>query len=214
VTGELSPQPEGTRPELRASHEDRDRVVEALRVAAGDGRLTADELDQRLEVALTARTSRELAVLTADLPDAGTAAGPATPPRDVLRITHLGGNARKVGRWIVPKHIEIQVAGGNVLLDFTEAVVTGPVLPVDVNIKGGNLTIITRPGVEVDAADIAMVGGNMNVRASGGSVPTVLRVELAGVVKGGNIRARRRRRSFWQWLLGRRRAAGPPAIRG
>ena len=95
-----------------------------------------------------------------------------------------------MGRWIVPKRIEIQVAGGNVLLDFTEAVVTGPVLPVDVDIKGGNLTIITRPGVEVDAADIAMVGGTMNVRASGGSVPEVLRVELSGDVRGGNIRAR------------------------
>jgi hypothetical protein len=32
--------------QLRASHEDRDRVVELLRVAAGDGRLTADELDE------------------------------------------------------------------------------------------------------------------------------------------------------------------------
>ena len=62
--------PDAGRPELRASHEDRDRVVELLRVAAGDGRLTADELDQRLEAALTARTQRELVVLTADLPAA------------------------------------------------------------------------------------------------------------------------------------------------
>ena len=37
---------------LRASHVDRDRVVELLRVAAGDGRLTAEELDGRLEAAL------------------------------------------------------------------------------------------------------------------------------------------------------------------
>src|SRR5271165_4110468 len=34
---------------LRASHVDRDRVVELLRVAGGDGRLTAEELDERLE---------------------------------------------------------------------------------------------------------------------------------------------------------------------
>ena len=54
--------------ELRASYEDRDKVAEQLRVAAGDGRLTADELDQRLEAALTARTYGELAALTADLP--------------------------------------------------------------------------------------------------------------------------------------------------
>ncbi len=69
------------RPELRASHEDRDRVVELLRVAAGDGRLTADELDERLEAALTARTQRELVVLTADLPAApGVAASRGAQP--------------------------------------------------------------------------------------------------------------------------------------
>jgi hypothetical protein len=54
--------------QLRASHEDRDRFVEMLRVAAGDGRLTAEELDERLDVALTARTYGELAALTTDLP--------------------------------------------------------------------------------------------------------------------------------------------------
>jgi len=54
-------------PGLRASHEDRDRVVDALRIAGGDGRLTAEELDTRLEIALTARTLGELAGLTAAL---------------------------------------------------------------------------------------------------------------------------------------------------
>ena len=62
------------KPELRASDEDRERAVEILRVAAGDGRLTSAELDDRLETALTARTSGELAALTADLPEVGAAA--------------------------------------------------------------------------------------------------------------------------------------------
>lgn len=51
-------------PDLRASHADRDQVVEWLRIAAGDGRLSAEELDARLESALTARTLGELAELT------------------------------------------------------------------------------------------------------------------------------------------------------
>lgn len=193
-------------------------MVEALRVAAGDGRLTAEELDDRLERALTARTHRELAVLTVDLPDAGTAVGPGRPagpvPKETLRIAHFGGSARQVGRWVVPKRIEVKVTGGNVLLDFTEAVVTSPVLPIDVDLKGGNLTIITRPGVEVDAGELTTMGGTIQVPAGGGPEPAVLRVELSGTVFGGNIRAHGRRRSFWQWLLSRfRRASGPPAIR-
>ena len=52
---------------LRASHEDRDRVAELLRIAAGEGRLTAEELDERLEKALTARTYGELEALSRDL---------------------------------------------------------------------------------------------------------------------------------------------------
>ncbi|MFI6038011.1 DUF1707 domain-containing protein [Streptomyces sp. NPDC051315] len=39
---------------LRASHGDQDWTVEVLRVAAGDGRLISDELDGRLEAALSA----------------------------------------------------------------------------------------------------------------------------------------------------------------
>ena len=52
---ESEPGGEIARSELRASHDDRDRVVEMLRVSAGDGRLTAEELDERLEQAMTAR---------------------------------------------------------------------------------------------------------------------------------------------------------------
>jgi hypothetical protein len=66
-------------PELRASHEDRDRVVDTLRTAGGDGRLTAEELDARVERALSARTQGELAALIADL-------SAATATKDVLVV--------------------------------------------------------------------------------------------------------------------------------
>ena len=63
MTGEVAPlgHGNGAAPpdELRASYEDRDRVAELLRTAAGDGRLTAEELDERLEKALTARAYGE-----------------------------------------------------------------------------------------------------------------------------------------------------------
>ena len=68
------------RAELRASHSDRDRVVELPRVAAGDGRLTPAELDERLEVALTARTYSELAVLTTDPVKRGRSSAPSAAP--------------------------------------------------------------------------------------------------------------------------------------
>lgn len=54
---------------LRASDRDRERVVEELRTHAAEGRLTVEELEERVQRALDARTAGELASLTRDLPD-------------------------------------------------------------------------------------------------------------------------------------------------
>jgi hypothetical protein len=53
---------------LLASDADRERVAERLRAAAGEGRLTSEELEERLESAFGARTQADLEPLTADLP--------------------------------------------------------------------------------------------------------------------------------------------------
>src|SRR5215469_18538271 len=130
--------------ELRASHADRDQVVELLRVAAGDGRLSPEELDDRLERALTARTYAELAALTTDLPSApGAAIVPpgadavSATPKDLVRIQVRGSSARRDGRWVVPKELDITVRGGAVTLDFTEAVITQPLLHINAEVRGG-----------------------------------------------------------------------------
>ena len=56
------------RSSLRASDSDREEIVERLHGATTEGRLRADELDERLGAALSARTYGELDVLVADLP--------------------------------------------------------------------------------------------------------------------------------------------------
>jgi len=53
---------------LRISDADRERVAERLRTATVDGRLTPAELEERLEVAFSARTEAELEPLVRDLP--------------------------------------------------------------------------------------------------------------------------------------------------
>jgi Domain of unknown function (DUF1707)/2TM domain len=56
------------RASLRASDADRERVVEALRQHHVDGRLDAEELNQRMDQAFAAKTLGELDVITTDLP--------------------------------------------------------------------------------------------------------------------------------------------------
>jgi Domain of unknown function (DUF1707) len=196
---------EVARSELRASHEDRDRVVELLRVSAGDGRLTADELDERLELAMTARTYGELAKLVADLPaDGSMASAPARQaPRakDVVRLDTGSGHTIRNGRWILPQRIEARVRSGHLRLDFTQAVITQPSLQLDAEVRSGHVILITRPGIVVDTDDVVVRSGHIRVRAPWGpDVPEVLRIEVSGKIGSGHFVARPPYRTFWQWL--------------
>jgi hypothetical protein len=188
--------------ELRASHEDRDRVVELLRVSAGDGRLTAEELDERLELAMTARTYGELAKLVVDLPAAGSVPSvPAPRAKDVVRIDCGSGHARRDGPWVVPQRIEARVRNGSLKLDFTHAVITQPSLQLDAEVRSGHVILITKPGIVVDTDDVVVRSGHVRVRAPWGpDVPELLRIEVSGKVGSGHFVARPKYRTFWQWL--------------
>ena len=73
--------PAAGRGRLRASHADREQVVDNLKAAFVQGRLAQDELDARVGQALAARTYAELAALTADLPaEPDRAMSPAPAP--------------------------------------------------------------------------------------------------------------------------------------
>ena len=74
----MSPDP--GKPDLRASDADREATAERLHVAAVEGRLDAEELDERLSAAYGARTCVELAQLTADVTPPATAPAPAALP--------------------------------------------------------------------------------------------------------------------------------------
>jgi hypothetical protein len=209
---------------LRVSHEDRDQVAEVLRVAAGDGRLTADELDERLERALTARTYDDLAALVTDLPPAANALAPLPGPlaaavagaagltKELVRIQVSSGQSQRVGRWTVPARMDLKVTSGHIKVDLTEAVITQPTLHIDAEVRSGHILLVTRPGIAVDLDDVSVRSGHVKVRAPwGDSVPVFLRVTVAGKCGSGHILARPPRRSFWQWL---RRAPVPYAIAG
>jgi hypothetical protein len=66
-------------PEIRASDADREWAADRLRIAAGEGRLDADELDERLSAAYAAKYCTELVRLTADVTPA-----PRPAPRPVF----------------------------------------------------------------------------------------------------------------------------------
>ena len=111
-------------PDVRASDADRDRVIDVLRAATADGRLTADEFSERMEAALSSRTFRELAPLTADLVTTPASRAPeSAQAKDVIRIDQRGGSVQRTGRWLVPQRLEMHPSWCDVTIDFTDAVI-------------------------------------------------------------------------------------------
>lgn len=190
------------------SHEDRDRVAEQLRVAAGDGRLTADELDERLETALTARTYGELEVLLTDLPaSAGAVPAPVQEAKELVQLKVSHSVIKRDGRWIVPKRLEVENRHGNVILDFSNAIISQPTLELSISVGHGNIVMIVPPEVIVDLDGVASGHGTIHQRVRrDADTPVKLMITASGNVRHGNLVVRgprRPRRSFWDWLLRR-----------
>jgi hypothetical protein len=208
MSGELVPD----RSRLRASHEDRDLVVERLQVAAGDGRLSAEELDERLEVALTARTYGELEAVLVDLPPATgpttlPAGVPAPQPKELSRIVVNSASTRRDGPWVVPQRLEIESRSGSVVLDFTGAMIALPTLEIEASVHSGSVTLVVPPDVRVDVDEVTAHSGSVSNRARPDTAaPVRLRIHVTGKVHSGSIRVRPPRpprRGFWQCLLRR-----------
>ncbi|GIH95114.1 hypothetical protein Psi01_57440 [Planobispora siamensis] len=124
---------------LRAGDRDRERIAEMLRLAVGEGRISVDELTERLDRVYGARTFGELDAVVADLPEAaGGLSRPAAPPvsrshssapgsqpalpGDVLRLHTRGTRAiRQVGRWTVPRQIIVDCTWRTAVIDFRQA---------------------------------------------------------------------------------------------
>jgi hypothetical protein len=75
---------------LLASHADREQVVDTLKAAFVQGRLTKDEFDMRVGQTLGSRTYAELAAVTADIP--GRLIGAQLPPKRAQAQTRAAGN--------------------------------------------------------------------------------------------------------------------------
>ncbi len=96
--------PEGSAaPHLRASDEDRERVVAALKEHCMAGRLSLDELPDRVAQAYAATTLRELAELTHDLP------GRVRPGRDMAPTRPQA--AADAGREAIRGNDRVRAAG-------------------------------------------------------------------------------------------------------
>jgi len=143
---------------VRASDAERDRTVETLRAAAADGRLTLEELAERLESALVAKTQDALDPLTADLPEPAAAAEPSRGgSRWIVGI--MGGGDRK-GRWRIASRCTVVNVMGGADLDLRDALIDSTETVITVYSLMGGSDIVVPEGVEVELGGFALMGAN------------------------------------------------------
>jgi Domain of unknown function (DUF1707) len=194
---------------LRASHDDRAGTVRRLQKAGAAGRLEPAEVDERTAAALSARTLGDLAVLVSDLPSPSPLDAADIEPDHRDRIESELYHAKRDGHWRVPSELVVRVDSGSVILDFTEAEITSPTLDIEARVRGGSLTLITRPGISVHTRDLMVDSGSVKVDTPGpggpggpGPGPAVLTVTVTGTIIAGDITARPPRRNLKEWLRG------------
>lgn len=187
-------------PELRASDADRERTAEVLRRAAGEGRLTMDELEERLHSTYDARTHRELEGLTRDVVAPGEV--PRTRRMPVRHgedsgahwlISVMSGRDRK-GRWRVGRRCNVINVMGGSDLDLNDAELADDYVEMTVFSLMGGAEIRVPDGLNVEVSEFAFMGGN-DVHL-GDELPDpggpVLRLRLLSIMGGTDVKRGRK----------------------
>jgi hypothetical protein len=188
---------------LRASDADRESVANVLREAAGDGRLTMDELDERLDAVYAAKTYAELEPITHDLPDAGTAQAPAPSSaarRDPARfggtptssgaVAILGGFTRK-GDWVVPKEFTAFMFMGGGEIDLRDARFSEREVTIHIVAIMGGCEVIVPEDATVYVTGIGILGAFEHTESGGGS-PDGPVITINGVAFMGGVDVKRK----------------------
>ena len=184
----------GDTPELRVSDADREAVVARLRQAGGEGRLTFEELAERVERAVAARTSSELDAVTADLPPARPGAGGPRKERGWV-ISVMGGAERK-GRWRPARSTNVVALMGGAALDLRHAEIEGGEIVINAFSIMGGIEVIAPEGVDVELSGFALMGGNSGPKDAAPVPPgaPIVRVRAYSLMGGVGVSRKRQQR--------------------
>jgi len=182
---------------LRISDDDRHKVAEILRQAAGEGRIDLDELDERLEATYAAKTYADLVPITLDLPAQPPGQQPVPRPTPGLlapapqrHFAIMGGLERR-GIWTVPQAMTVFALMGGANLDFRQAVFPQRDVSITVNALMGGAEVIVNPRTHVIVEGVGIMGGYSGPH---GQVPEeldadspTLRIRGVAIMGGVNV---------------------------
>ncbi|MFE7456497.1 DUF1707 SHOCT-like domain-containing protein [Streptomyces sp. NPDC012600] len=181
---ELPPRP-APPGKLRASHDDRDAVVEQLRDAAAEGRIDLDELGSRVELALKSRTHGELAALTDDLPKPDSVSAASLPP--LVLKGGIYGVSRGPERWEVPGRVIAHGGVGGVKIDFTRVECRLPEIAVEAYGETSGVTVVIPDSWATDAGGMDPGFGGLKNETTPDRLPGTPLIRLTGTGGAGGV---------------------------
>jgi hypothetical protein len=196
--------------DLRASDPDRERVADVLRNAAGLGRISMDELEERLEAVYAAKTYGELVPITRDLPSddsvpplhapsPGRAPVPAAAvaPTDLVvggavpagrsKAIAIMSGANRAGSWIVPRRFTAFAFWGGSILDLREARFESEVTVIRATAIMGGVQVLVPEGVRVEVTGLGIMGGFNESGAKPATAANAPVVRVAGLAFWGGV---------------------------
>jgi hypothetical protein len=170
----------------RISEGERDTAVERLQEAFSEGHISPEEMDERLQVALTATTPGELVSALAALPDKNT--GPT------VVIDAIGGRIKRSGRWRVPRILKVDSEYGKVDLDFSDAVIENPAVDIELRLQYGWARIVLPRNATVDYDGLSAGWKQPIYKAPRHSNSNGPHIRIIGAMAYGRLKIRHRRR--------------------
>lgn len=172
---------------MRVSDQERDHTVSVLNEHSAAGRLTLDELEQRVEAAFHAKTSTDLDVLTSDLPAKPEEEKSRRKPRRWL-LALLGGSTVR-GRFRAAERVtSVSFMGGDTV-DLRDAEVDGDELVINAFSLMGGTDFYVPDSVDLIVEGFCLMGGNDergSVRRPRPGAP-VIRIRSYALMGGSEI---------------------------
>ena len=169
-----------------------------LSEAAADGRLSLAEHAERSEQALSARTLRDLTMLTSDLTLPSGQPIKLYPRR---AVTAMFARERREGRWVVPETFPVTAMFGDVVLDLREAILASRRITVYATAVAGQIRLILPPGVAVEMVGRSFLGVRSVRGTAAGGGPgerAGVVIEVRTLTVGGMVKTVTPRRPRWR----------------
>jgi uncharacterized protein DUF1707/cell wall-active antibiotic response 4TMS protein YvqF len=200
---------------MRVSNDDRERVAQVLNTAMAEGRLTVNELEERLDKVYSAKTFGDLEPLLRDLPagsqimrlplappPAGSSPAPLPAPSSRIggrgtstgAVAIMSGTDRK-GIWTVPPTFTSFALMGGIEIDLTQARFEEAETTIQAFAFMGGIDIYVPDDIIVQVNGVGFMGAFENhARNQGQPVPGAPLVKITGLAVWGGVDVKRRKK--------------------